>query len=113
MEVFKLLGIILDDLLEEQLFKVDWQDNFAIAESNNSDIIGLILPMLNIEERNWSYVVVKISDDEISEIVLSDISDRTISSSGERISDYMIDIGMNDTYAKICHEISRKIRLDC
>ena len=116
--IFELLGRILDDLSEKSAFEMAWEndDNLLIG-CIDTDIIGsLILPLLDsndayyfIKSSNWYSVILKMSQDQIAEVALENDSGMNITFRiGTTILERLSEIGMDDTYQKMCHEITKK-----
>ena len=118
--IFQFLGIILDDLSEGDKFSVDWDNDIAILETNNSVIIDTrILPLFGDKKVNeraelfehckWYYATVTISHGQIVEVGLGDDLDHFVSCCvGSAILEYLSTSKLDSIHTKLCDEITKK-----
>lgn len=118
--IFELLGMILDDISEKIKFRMAWKNDALYVECDDSDIIGnLILPLFAdetieetyslIERSKWFFATIKLSHDQITEVALqNDMGQNVTTKIGTRILENLSELGMDDTFIKICHEITKK-----
>lgn len=114
--IFELLGKILDDVPEQIRFRTAWDGSTLFVECSESDIIGnLILPLFDDGEvehllaSSWFVATLKMSHDQIAEITIAnDAGKEATFKVGTTILKELSAVGMDDSYIKMCHEITKK-----
>lgn len=118
--IFQFLGMILDDLLDGDKFRANWENDTAIIETNDVDIIDTrILPLFGdnkVDERakllehcQWYYATVTISHGQIVEVGIGDDLDNFVTwCVSAPIMEYLASINLEDIYSELCDEITKK-----
>lgn len=116
-EVFTLLGMIIDATVSaDPVFYISRENDALLVECDDTDIITrMILPLCNdevyqfLERCKWFVAIVKISYNHIAEIIMeNDLGESFPCKIGEDLLNILADQGVDDTYFKICQEITKK-----
>ncbi len=116
-EVFTLLGMIIDTTVSDNpVFYISRENDALLVECDDTDIItGMILPLCNdkvyqfLERCNWFVAILKITKNHIAEIIFeNDLGESSVCDIGEDLLNILADWGVDDTYLKICQEITKK-----
>ena len=116
-EVFTLLGMIIDTTVsDDPVFYISRENDALLVECDDTDIItGMILPLFNdkvyqfLERCNWFVAILKITKNHIAEIIFeNDLGESSVCDIGEDLLNILADRGVDDTYLKICQEITKK-----
>lgn len=118
--IFRLLGMVLDEISYKTKFEIERDRNACIVECSDQDVIGsLFLPLFGdnkleeiydlLEKSEWFLARLCILEDRITEITLeNNLGETVISVVETQLLEFVADIGMDDSYLKICREIIKK-----
>lgn len=115
--IFKLLGMVLDELTVQTKFEIRREGIFCIAGCNDPDtIIELFLPLFDdeveislLEKSKWFSATISIDREQIVGVAIETDLGKTIAAKPhERLIKTLSEVGMDDTYLALCRHISRK-----
>lgn len=115
--IFKLLGMVLDELTVQIKFEIRREGAFCIIGCNDPDtIIELFLPLFDdeitiplLEKSKRFNATISIDREQIVGVAIETDLGKTIAAKPhERLIKTLSEVGMDDTYLALCQQISRK-----
>ena len=115
--IFKLLGMVLDELTVQTKFEISREGFLCIAGCNDPDtIVELFVPLFDdevaislLEKSKWFSATISIDRKQIVGVAIETDLGKTIAvKPHERLIKTLSEVGMDDTYLALCQQISRK-----